>query len=58
MSPLVCVIHKVILYNLLPRYGGGADFTFQDMILTIVILRGLPFNFAQIMLQHMVSYIC
>lgn len=42
---------------MLPRHSGGVDFTFQDLVLVAMILRGLPFNFASMMVQHIVSCI-
>lgn len=39
VSPLACVIHKVLRYNLLPRTGGGINFTYQDLVLSAMILK-------------------
>lgn len=55
VSPISCVLHKLVRYNLLPRIGGGADFTYQDLVLVAMILKGLSFNFSLMMLQHMMS---
>ena len=57
VSPLACVLHKLIRFNLVPRLGGGSDFTFQDLILSALIMKGQSFNFAQLMLYHMDSCI-
>ena len=57
VSPLACVLHKLIRFNLVPRLGGGADFTFQDLIISALIMKGQSFNFAQLMLYHMDSCI-
>lgn len=55
VSPTARVLHKLVRYNLLPRIGGGADFTYQDLVLVAMILKGLSFNFSLMMLQHMMS---
>ena len=57
VCPLACVLHKIVRYNLLPRLGGGADFTFQDLVVVAMIMKGQSFNFAQMMFHHMVSCI-
>lgn len=46
VSPIAIVLHKLLRYNLLPRLGGGADFTYQDLVLVALIMIGLPFNFS------------
>lgn len=53
VSPISCVLHHIVRYNLLPRLGGGADFTYQDLIIVSLILRGVSFNLSQLMLHHM-----
>lgn len=52
---LLLVIHKVLRYNLLPRTGGGANFTYQDLMLVAIILKGMTFNFSLLMLRNMIS---
>lgn len=51
---LVTVLHKLLRYNLLPRLGGGADFTYQDLVLVALIMTGQLFNFSLMMLKHMI----
>lgn len=58
VSPTASVIHKVLRYNLLPCIGGGADFTYQDLVLVAIILKGTPFNFSLLMLCNMISCLC
>lgn len=53
VSPLAVVLHKVLRYNLLPHLGGGAEFTYQDLVLVALIMTGQSFNFSLMMLKHM-----
>lgn len=57
VSPIAIVLHKLLRYNLLPRIGGGAEFTYQDLVLVALLLKGKPFNFSLMMLKHMVKCI-
>lgn len=53
VSPLACVIHKILRYNLLPRTGGGADFTCQYLVLIVLILKGITFNLFLMRMKNM-----
>lgn len=55
VSPIACILHKLVRHNLLPRLGGGADFTYQDLVLVAMIMKGVSFNFSLMMLQQMMS---
>lgn len=57
VCPAACVLHKMICYNLFSRIGGGADFTHQDLVVVVMILKGVSFNFSLMMLSHMLSCI-
>lgn len=39
VSPTTIVLHKVLMYNLLTRLGGSADFIYQDLVLIAMILK-------------------
>lgn len=54
-SPIACVLHHLIRFNLLPHLGGGADFTYQDLIVVAMILKGVSFNLSQLLLHQMMS---
>lgn len=56
-SPINSVIHKIIRSNLVPRMGGRSDMTFQDLILSALILSGTKFNFTLFMIKNMESCI-
>lgn len=49
------VIHKIISANLLPCTCGKSDMTYQDLILSSLILKGIKFNFVLMMIKHMTS---
>lgn len=57
VSPTAMVLHKLLRYNLLLRIGGGADFTYQDLVLVALLLKGKTLNFSLMMLKHMVNFI-
>lgn len=47
-TPLNNVIHKLIRANLIPRNGGRFNMTYQDLILSALIISGTKFNFAML----------
>lgn len=54
-TPLNNVIRKVIRANLVPRTGGRSNMTYQDLILSALILSSTKFNFVLLMIKHMES---
>lgn len=55
VCPTAFVLHKLVRYNLLPCLGGGVDFTYQDLVVVAMILKGVSFNLSFMILQHMMS---
>lgn len=57
VCPTACALHKLVRYNMFPRIGGGTDFTYQDLGVVAMILKGVSFNFSLLILSYMLSYI-
>ena len=49
------ILHFIISYNLLSRVGHHDEVTYMDAYMIFHILKGIPFNFAHIILAHMID---
>ena len=49
------ILYLIITYYLLPRAGHCDKVTYIDAYMIFHILQGIPFNFAHIVLSHMLD---